>query len=315
MSVFRGNLRVDHFTIIPNEWLRDRRLTLCDKGLLAYITSHAAGYALTIAQIVAESKNGYDAINTALKHLEKIGYLRRERRRGPNGKLAGYDWHVVDISPGHDQSGKSGTGADQGKHDVPPGHDQSGKSGTGADQGKHDVPPGHDQSGKSEAKKTKKEDKENSPLPPAPTGGVRADPGRDDGGDDPKIERRKPEEQIPTPTVTSPAARIITEYVADLPDDALDQQARHRLTAACQNAFDRRCTRQQILDALSRPLPPGDVINFGALVTSRITALTPAVSSAAQKPPWCGECDERTRMRLTALDQPYRCPECHPLAG
>jgi len=30
------------------------------------------------------------------------------------------------------------------------------------------------------------------------------------------------------------------------------------------------------------------------------------------KPPWCGECDEPTR--LTPGDSPRRCPTCHPLA-
>lgn len=30
------------------------------------------------------------------------------------------------------------------------------------------------------------------------------------------------------------------------------------------------------------------------------------------KPPWCGECDERTRIAGTP-DQPRRCPNCHPL--
>jgi hypothetical protein len=40
---------------------------------------------------------------------------------------------------------------------------------------------------------------------------------------------------------------------------------------------------------------------------------SPAGSSAdAAGPPWCGECDERTR--LLGDDSPRRCPACHPLA-
>lgn len=34
---------------------------------------------------------------------------------------------------------------------------------------------------------------------------------------------------------------------------------------------------------------------------------------APVRPPWCGECDERTRM--IDGDHPAHCPECHPLSG
>jgi hypothetical protein len=33
------------------------------------------------------------------------------------------------------------------------------------------------------------------------------------------------------------------------------------------------------------------------------------------RPPWCGTCDERTRMRENTEGAPYRCPACHPLTG
>lgn len=39
---------------------------------------------------------------------------------------------------------------------------------------------------------------------------------------------------------------------------------------------------------------------------------SPAGSAAAAKPPWCGKCDEQTR--LMDDDSPRRCPNCHPLA-
>lgn len=31
------------------------------------------------------------------------------------------------------------------------------------------------------------------------------------------------------------------------------------------------------------------------------------------RPPWCGKCDESSRMRETAEGIPFHCPECHPL--
>lgn len=50
-------------------------------------------------------------------------------------------------------------------------------------------------------------------------------------------------------------------------------------------------------------------------VPSRVAAgrASPGGSPAvAAKPPWCGECDEATR--LVGDDSPRRCPACHPLA-
>lgn len=35
-----------------------------------------------------------------------------------------------------------------------------------------------------------------------------------------------------------------------------------------------------------------------------------AVFDARGRPPWCGICDERTR--LIGLDEAHRCPACHP---
>jgi hypothetical protein len=31
-----------------------------------------------------------------------------------------------------------------------------------------------------------------------------------------------------------------------------------------------------------------------------------------ERPPWCGECDEHTRLRENAAGDPVRCPDCHP---
>ena len=41
---------------------------------------------------------------------------------------------------------------------------------------------------------------------------------------------------------------------------------------------------------------------------------TPAPRSAPRRPPWCGSCDERTRLLEDDQGRPYRCPECHPKA-
>ena len=40
----------------------------------------------------------------------------------------------------------------------------------------------------------------------------------------------------------------------------------------------------------------------------------PKGAPAPERPPWCGECDEHTRLRENDQGQPYRCPRCNPRA-
>lgn len=85
----------DHFTQIPNTWIRDKRLSYKAKGLLTYILSHAAGYELTVEQIIEDSADGESAVRTGINELEKCGYLVRQRRRSGN-RLGGYDYIVCE---------------------------------------------------------------------------------------------------------------------------------------------------------------------------------------------------------------------------
>jgi hypothetical protein len=57
------------------------------------------------------------------------------------------------------------------------------------------------------------------------------------------------------------------------------------------------------------PLPPGTAVAPGPAPGSARTA--PDIDD--EKPPWCGVCDQRTRLRDFYAAAPYRCPDCHPL--
>lgn len=174
MSILRGRLTGDGFTAVPNHWLRDPQLSYKGKGLLAAIASHRDDYELTIDQLIAESKDGKDAVATAMRELERAGYLRRlDRRRNADGTLGAYDYELVEfphVTPAADS--------------VPAGQGQCGKPAvgpvrktrTGHHQPKQGVSAGRNQCGFTTAvnphsKKTMGlEDQENitSPLPLAP---------------------------------------------------------------------------------------------------------------------------------------------------
>lgn len=158
MAILRGMLPTDSFTIISNAWLRDSALSWKAKGLLAYISSHAAGHSLTSEQIVAEGTDGKDAVRAGLVELEERGYLRRVQQRGDGGKITGTDYLLQEPDVGKTSAGKPAPGSDQGEHDVSAGGDQCGKSSAGQPAGKKTTP-----------KKTTQQDQEAFDAEASPT--------------------------------------------------------------------------------------------------------------------------------------------------
>lgn len=80
MPLVRGHHAFDdHFTQIPNSWLRDTRLSFKARGVLAMIMSHSQGWSLSIASIAQVNQEGKDAVRSAIKELEDSGYLRRDQ--------------------------------------------------------------------------------------------------------------------------------------------------------------------------------------------------------------------------------------------
>ena len=78
MPLIRGHHAFDdHFTQIPNEWLRDTRLSFKARGVLAMIMSHREGWSLSINSIASQNQEGKDAIRSAIQELEQAGYLFR----------------------------------------------------------------------------------------------------------------------------------------------------------------------------------------------------------------------------------------------
>jgi hypothetical protein len=83
------------FTMIPNEWLRDTRLTFRARGILALLMSYAEGYSVTIKNLAANNPEGRDALEAAARELETEGYLERRKRRN-RGMITGVDWMLTD---------------------------------------------------------------------------------------------------------------------------------------------------------------------------------------------------------------------------
>lgn len=98
-SIKRGPLPVDNFTMLDNRWLRDKRLSWKARGLLAWLSSHAVGFQVSVDRIVAASdRDGREAVKTAIKELEKHCYLVREQERDARGRIVASSYTLTDPS-------------------------------------------------------------------------------------------------------------------------------------------------------------------------------------------------------------------------
>jgi len=99
MPLIRGHHSFDdHFTQIPNDWLRDSRISLGAKGLLAQLLSHAPGWRISQENLAFANGVGRDAIRTLINELLEAGYLMRseDRERNEKGYLGGYTYTTQD---------------------------------------------------------------------------------------------------------------------------------------------------------------------------------------------------------------------------
>lgn len=98
MPLVRGHHSFDdHFTQIPNDWVRDSRLSFKARGLLAELMSHKSGWSISI-KTLSNGKDGAHAIRAAVNELMEFGYLIRsdKRQRNDAGQLTDYVYTTCD---------------------------------------------------------------------------------------------------------------------------------------------------------------------------------------------------------------------------
>ena len=115
MGIFRVE-KVKDYTTISNYHLRDKRLSLKAKGLLTMILALPEDWNFTIRGLSAICKEGVESIGTALKELEKSGYLVRKRVRGADGRMNDTEYNFyeepirqTEEQPEESDDGQSGT--------------------------------------------------------------------------------------------------------------------------------------------------------------------------------------------------------------
>jgi hypothetical protein len=82
MPIVRGHHEFDDFfTRIPNDWVRDRRLSLKAIGLLVQLLSHSPGWRVSLTSLANANNCGVDLIRSAVKELIAAGYIKRRQER------------------------------------------------------------------------------------------------------------------------------------------------------------------------------------------------------------------------------------------
>lgn len=96
-GIFRPEFPMDgNFTMIPNALIRDEKLPGSAKLLLIYLLSHKIGYQILDSQIIRESGMGREALRTARKQLEELGFIEIVRVRNDDKSLGGYRYELQD---------------------------------------------------------------------------------------------------------------------------------------------------------------------------------------------------------------------------
>ena len=81
---------------MSNYHLKDKKLSLKSKGLLSIILSLPEDWNYTTRGLATISKDGVDSIGTALKDLEKAGYLVRNRVRDSRGRITDTEYTIYE---------------------------------------------------------------------------------------------------------------------------------------------------------------------------------------------------------------------------
>lgn len=95
MAVFRIH-KSSGYTVISNDIFKDSSLSLKSIGLLCKILSLPDNWDYSIKGLSRICKDGEDGIKSAIKELEKAGYINRTFKRDKKGIIIGMNYDVFE---------------------------------------------------------------------------------------------------------------------------------------------------------------------------------------------------------------------------
>ncbi|EOU1763544.1 TPA: helix-turn-helix domain-containing protein [Clostridium perfringens] len=94
MAIFRVE-KNKKYTVVDNYFIDDPNISLKAKGLLLMFLKRPDNWDIYLSELEKCCKDKKDSMNTAIKELEKFGYIERNLKRDEKGKLiGGYDYII-----------------------------------------------------------------------------------------------------------------------------------------------------------------------------------------------------------------------------
>lgn len=84
------------FTVLPNRTLRDNRMSLKTRAILAIMVSMPEDWDYTVSGLAAVCGVGKDAVRTSLREMEIFGYLTRAQLHNEAGHFSRNEYIVTD---------------------------------------------------------------------------------------------------------------------------------------------------------------------------------------------------------------------------
>jgi len=91
MTIVRSPRPETHWTTFSNDLLRDERLSFAALGILTAVLSRPDNWATGVDRLTSERREGREVIARAMAELVSAGYVRREKRRGEDGRVSTYN--------------------------------------------------------------------------------------------------------------------------------------------------------------------------------------------------------------------------------
>lgn len=95
MAIIRNSSK-DKYTVIDNNILKNKHLSLKARGLLVTLLSLPDNWEFSENGLEKIFNDGITSIRTALKQLEEQGYLKRKQLKDDKGKFTGNEWIVIE---------------------------------------------------------------------------------------------------------------------------------------------------------------------------------------------------------------------------
>lgn len=91
--------RRSNFAIVSNAAMRDERLSIEARGLLALMCTYADGWEFRAEHLAAVCDSGTERFQRMMRELRTFGYVSVTPKRGAGGQLCGHQWEILDPAP------------------------------------------------------------------------------------------------------------------------------------------------------------------------------------------------------------------------